>query len=350
MHAEPAETTLHETTGAPANPEASCTGAASRYGRELRQLLVPVTPETFLTEYWQVKPLYIKGTPDKFWELFDRQRFQQAIRRARELSHVPSFRLNAMMPHRIEEEPLTLASMESVTPEEVDELLAQGISICVNDISAADERLAVFARTIKSQMMYLGRVRFNCYVSPDGSGADTHFDARVATTLQIEGRKRWRFSARPAIDWPRSNAQAQPDGTPVWMSPWTGSAEWEHLEWVDEASFMEVVLEPGDVLCLPAGTWHNAKAIGGSLALNLTFSPMGFFDFLVKLLEPVFLEHSGWRGSPPPVFVEQCQSERLPAQVVQYIAERLQELRGFLHALDLQETHIRELWRELTES
>lgn len=349
MRTEQLHMTQRVLADTPRSHERSVVGETPLPGRELYDLLAPVTPDTFLQEYWQVKPLYIQGTPDKFRALFDRQRFYACIHRASALRHVPSFRLGAIIPPR-DDEPLTpLTFTETVQPEEVDTLLAAGITICVNDISAADSQLAAFAHTIKSQMAYLGHVRFNCYVSGDGSGADTHFDARVATTLQIEGRKRWRFSARPALAWPRANAQLQQDGTPVWMSPWIGTEPWERLERVDEASFTEVILEPGDVLCLPAGTWHNAKAIGESLALNITFSPMNFVSLLTKILETAFVPHAGWRGSPPPVYGAELPPGKLPAQVEQYLVERLQELRAFLDTLDLQGPCVPTLWRELVE-
>ena len=39
-------------------------------GRELRDLLDPVSPETFFAEYWERKPLFIKGGIDKLERLF----------------------------------------------------------------------------------------------------------------------------------------------------------------------------------------------------------------------------------------------------------------------------------------
>lgn len=317
-------------------------------GHELRDLLAPLEPDVFFKEYWQVRSAFIKGVPEKFSGLFDRERFYRSVSRARELDHIASFRLNALRSGK-EDEPLTLASMECIVPEDVDRLLAEGMTICVNDICAVDDKLSSFARAVKLQMGYVGNVRFNCYLSPDGSGADRHFDARVSTTLQIEGRKRWRFSPRPAIDWPLSNAQIDFDGVPRWMSPWSGNEGWERLEPVDEDQFDEVILEPGDVLCLPAGTWHSAKAIGGSLALNLAFSPMAFFSFLSRMLEAAFLSRDTWRSGPPPTVAEEMTSDRLPMKVEFYLAERLQELRDFLEAVDTKEPGVFKLWQDLVK-
>jgi len=235
--------------------------------------------------------------------------------------------------------------MERATPEEVDRKLAEGLTVCANDIGVGDQRLTFFGRTIREQMSYVGNVWFNCYLSPDGSGANTHFDCTVTTALQIEGSKRWRYSQLPVIDLPPSNAQAREDGTPLWMLPSLGCAEWDRLEHVDEAAFNEVVLEPGDLLYLPAGTWHNAKAIGVSLALNMVFDPMSFFNFLMHIIEPHFTPHVGWRGNPPPVYYENVHTGRLPLEVQSYLRDRFQELREFIDSFNLDGVVVNDIWR-----
>src|SRR5215510_16533913 len=52
----------------------------------LGDLLAPLTPETFTTEYWGRKALFIKGAPDKLQRLFpggfQRDDLYRAIRKA----------------------------------------------------------------------------------------------------------------------------------------------------------------------------------------------------------------------------------------------------------------------------
>lgn len=317
---------------------------------ELLKLLAPVKLETFLFEYWQEKSMFIKGAPTKFQDIFDRQRFYKAIACADKLRHVPSFQILAMMPNA-EDDVLAATSMNMarIDPADIDDLLAQGITICVNDISAADEELAAYARNIKAQMLYTGPVRFNCYLSPANSGADMHFDARASTTLQLEGSKRWLFARSPALTWPLSNAQCGYDGSPIWALPWAGREAWEQLAPIDEVPFAEVVLEPGDVLYLPAGTWHDVKATAtGSLALNLSFGTLGFFNLLTRVLEPFFLQNAAWRAGPPPVVGTAMLSEEVPAEVAQYLLQRLGELRSFIEMFDPKDERVQRVWRNLT--
>ena len=111
-----------------------------------------------------------------------------------------------------------------------------------------------------------------CYLSPRGYGFNAHFDAHIVTQLQIEGRKRWRYSVRPGVVDPLDNGFADEGGEVrvIGRSP-SELRSWERAS-VADATFEEVVLEPGDLLCLPPGTWHEAKAVERSLALNVAFS------------------------------------------------------------------------------
>lgn len=318
----------------------------SSTGHELRDLLAPLTPTEFLAEYWQRRPVFIKGQPEKFLGLFSRQEFDAALQSGARRTDLPSFQINIIAPSLGNGK---LAHMKGISPDEVDLKMREGFTVCVNDIGVGDEKLTFFSRMIREQMSYIGSVWFNCYLSPDGSGAGTHFDSAVTTSLQIEGRKRWRYSARPAFDLPISNAQLRGDGTPVWTLPWVGGEPWQKLENVDEATFTEVILEPGDLLYLPAGTWHNAKALGHSLALNLAFSPLSFVEMLAQLIEPEFQSRVEWRASPPPIYFEDIPpSEGLPATVQTYITERLKEMQAYIAGLDPAGPEISAMWRRLT--
>ena len=107
------------------------------------------------------------------------------------------------------------------------------------------------------------------------------------TTVQLEGTKRWRVSPTPGVPFPVDNAFLDESGTIRYNGRTPGSlAAWERPA-VDRDAFVEVLLRPGDVLCLPAGTWHEAKAAGGpSLALNFSFSPADVAAVLLDLVGP----------------------------------------------------------------
>jgi hypothetical protein len=48
-------------------------------GNELTALLAPIAPEIFVHEYWAKKPLFVKGTKDKFAGLFSSETFSHVL-------------------------------------------------------------------------------------------------------------------------------------------------------------------------------------------------------------------------------------------------------------------------------
>jgi hypothetical protein len=312
-------------------------------GEELRHLLAPITPAQFLDEHWSRRSLYIPGGEKTFAWLFDLERFRSAATRAARRGG-GRFQLAAHVKSR-PDEPLTLTYSDPIEPDQVDAVLARGDSVCATDIGAGDSRLSSYADAVCRQLGFAGTARFNCYLSPGGVGASLHFDVRMSTTLQIDGRKRWRFATEPSIAWPPSGAQLDQDGHPVWMYPWIADDGWTALRRPAPAELEEVVLEPGDVLCVPAGCWHEACAVDGpSLALNLSFGAVSFADMLRTLLTQAFDGDEAWRSGPPPVSMAE-RSADMPAAVQQYLAARLRELASFVDDLDPAGPQLAALWR-----
>jgi ribosomal protein L16 Arg81 hydroxylase/predicted enzyme related to lactoylglutathione lyase len=305
---------------------------------ELQDLLDPVTPEEFLAEYWERRSLHVPGPADKFHGLFSRSAFDRAVANHER----DGIYLRVSFDH--EREPHRVSVHLPVRAEEIDHYLEQGASVCADPIDRGDVALAEYAARVARQLHFTGRYSVKAYLSADGCGFNTHFDKGIATTLQIEGRKRWRYSTGPAVPFPRGNALLGPDGRARYVGRLPSSLDgWEHVEGVDEGQFEEVVLEPGHLLCLPAGTWHNAKAIGHSLALNLSFQPVDFLSFLATALRPMLDADPRWRRSLPAVI--EAAGDGLPAPVAGFVADRLEELRGLLARLDTRDDRLGGHWR-----
>jgi ribosomal protein L16 Arg81 hydroxylase len=208
----------------------------------LSEILDPVSVEQFVEEYFEKRPLYVPGRAEKFDSFFRTQDFKENLDRVTEI--------RAVFP---------LLRQAHIGIADIPDMLKAGASICVTGMDEAHETLEHMVSAVTARLHYSGKVSVRSYLSPTGSGFDMHFDARVASTLQISGRKRWWYKVDPKTRFPRKN------------SP--------HTEYLSEAGFeppersdMEtVLLSPGDFLCIPAGTWHCAKAEEDSLALNLAF-------------------------------------------------------------------------------
>lgn len=276
----------------------------SALGSELRALLHPVTPEAFVREYWGQKPLFVKGFPDKYRGLFDREAFVKALSGP---PAPPDF-LHASFDKKGGDPMLGApgtpkdmpATVFAASPEQAGALYAGGATLCATQLESRVPSLAPFVAAIKRQLGYPGRVTFNAYLSPAGSGFNWHFDMRIASTFQIDGTKRWRYSNRPCVPWPQANGVLRTDGSGRYVDAKVGTEGWARIPAFDEKAVTEVLLEPGDLLILPAGTWHDAcGGSSGSLALNLSFTPVSYAVLLRDLLESMLSADPAWRSPAP---------------------------------------------------
>ncbi|HEY0639724.1 MAG TPA: cupin domain-containing protein, partial [Pseudonocardiaceae bacterium] len=289
----------------------------------LDALLHPVPTGRFLAEHWQRRPLHLTGWPGRFGDLFGLAALRTALTRHEE----------AGLLVRVSGDHLGdgggAAAHVVVGPADVAGHLRGGASVCVDGIHRADPALAGLAETLRRGLGHAGPVDVKCYLSPAGYGFNTHFDAHVVTTLQLEGRKRWRISRTPGVEFPVDNAFLDEHGevrcvgrTPGSLRPWERPA-------VDPGDFVDVLLGPGDVLCLPAGTWHDAKAVDGhALALNVSFSAADVLGLLVDVAGRRLRELPAWRAGLP-VLPPGAPAGDLARG---FLAERVEELVGALRA------------------
>lgn len=322
-------------TGAPAPQEMS----------PLSDFLAPLGIEEFVRDYWAAEALYVPGQPAKFRDVFDEPRFRVAVAPHPGLPDDPGFQLNAILPDRAGR-PLTRMSTERVRPETVDDVLARGITLCVNKISARDARLHDLAGAAARELGWTGAVWFNAYLSPDDSGADLHWDTQVTTTLQISGRKRWRYAARPSVAWPERTAYMAPDGTVTYYGREPEAAGIRELH-ADPTVFEEVLLEPGDLLCLPAGTWHSAKAIGHSLALNLAFSRPRTADVVAGVIQSLLSLEPDWRSALRPAPGAGAAGTDVPSDLLEILAERVAQAAQALGSVPRGDRAVADAWRRL---
>jgi ribosomal protein L16 Arg81 hydroxylase/predicted enzyme related to lactoylglutathione lyase len=309
-------TTADVTTGPAVTVTAD--GPAPPGTPEPAALLHPLTTAAFLDGYWQRRPLHLTGWAGRLAGLFDLAALREVLARG------PGSGLLVRVSDDHDGDDGGASAHVVVDAAEAGARLLDGVSVCVDGLDRADARLAAYADRLRRQLGHAGPVAVRCYLSPAGYGFNTHFDAHVVTTLQLEGTKRWRFSRTPAVDFPVDNAFVDDAGevrvvgrTPGSLRPWERAA-------VDRADSAEVLLRPGDVLCLPAGTWHEAKAVGGhSLALNVSFSPGDVLSLLADAAATRLRDLASWRAGLPSLPVDMASAR-------EYLTARVQEL---IHAL-----------------
>ncbi|MFC8226401.1 cupin domain-containing protein [Streptomyces sp. NPDC057287] len=100
-------------------------------------------------------------------------------------------------------------------------------------------------------------VQANAYVTPpQNRGFDAHYDVHDVFVLQIEGTKRW-IVHEPVL----------PD--PLRDQPWTDHRSAVADRATHDRPHLDTVLHPGDVLYLPRGWLHAARA-QGQVSIHLT--------------------------------------------------------------------------------
>lgn len=235
---------------------------------DLAHLLAPLAPEVFFKEYWNRRALYLPGEIRKFADLFGRTAFDAAVH------HCSQLKINYM-------DERGWPSERKITPAEIPDLLANGKTICAGEVNSGDSVLTNFLASFKNQFLLTGTFYFNAYLSPDGAGFGLHLDNHPVWIFQIEGQKRWRFSEEPGLPQVVTNVSFPQDRNSLKL-PWGTVAR------PAPESLCEVTLNPGDLLYLPKGAWHQAQAVGGgSLALTLAQGGAMGIDILQYALAPL---------------------------------------------------------------
>jgi hypothetical protein len=215
---------------------------------EFAGLLAPTGLDAFFADYWNRRPFRAAGDPNRLAGLFSQAEFDRLLSHCEQLKAGFYDRKGWFCDFPI-------------NPGQVKRLLEAQMTICAG-VLPAEGALGEFLALYRRGVTFAGVVYLNAYLSPDGQGFGLHLDDHPVWILQIDGSKRWSVSPEIGVPEPVRGFSFPPDRTVL-------NVPWGRFERPDESRFFEVTLEPGDVLYLPAGTWHKARAIGHSLALTM---------------------------------------------------------------------------------
>ena len=275
--------------------------------------------DTFFRRHWEQRSLHIPhGDPRRFSGLISHETFfEREVQRCRHLKASTRDASGWSVEVRIQ-------------PEQAAKMFRAGMTICASmleETGAIGELIATYRRAITTA----APPHVNCYYSPDQRGYGLHFDTHPVWILQVAGSKQWTVSYEPAVRNPPFNVIFPPDRDRVTL-PWITL---DRPDVRDRERFMDVRLDPGDVLYIPAGGWHAARADGSSLALTLALGRMAtldLFDYLVVQTAQRRMHDVTARLSPLP-------SPDLPgharhrAELLQRVGADLDRLKGLVQRL-----------------
>ena len=221
--------------------------------RDLHQLLGGLTPEAFLSGWWQKKPLLIRNAIPAFKPLISKAELFALAKRDEVESRLVSRR---GLVWQLDQGPFAARDFKR-TQNEKWSLLVQGVNLHSIQADALLRRFCFipYARLDDLMISYAN----------DGGGVGPHFDSYDVFLLQAQGRRRWRVSLQ-------QDRKLVPNAPLKILKNFKYTMEW--------------ILEPGDMLYLPPGCAHDGVAIGECMTYSI-----GFRAPSAQELARGFLEH-----------------------------------------------------------
>lgn len=231
------------------------------------EIMAPLGIARFLADYDGQKPLHLKGEPDKFAQVMSWATLNALLGQATIWSQ------NSMQ-LVLDKEPVAASRYCAAAigrdggqvlrpdPDKVKDFLRRGATLVANDIDHLSAGLTAFAHAMEQALG--GKVQGNLYLSSRRRpGFAAHFDTHDVYAVHVEGTKTWFIYEGRAAD---------PIAHPMFKSYGR-----EHHEQAKGKLLMEVRMEPGDLLYLPRGQYHDALADEGGavhVAFGITY-PIG---------------------------------------------------------------------------
>ena len=217
------------------------------------------TPAEFLREYWQKRPLLVRGAYPDFTGFLDRAQLCALSTREDVESRLVR---GAGLDYTLERGPIRRSTLRKL-PGRDWTLLVQGVNL-------HDRR----GEALLGAFDFVSRARLDdlmvSYAAP-GGGVGPHFDSYDVFLLQGFGRRRWQVSAQRDLD-------LLPDAPLKLLADFRPEQEW--------------LLEPGDLLYLPPQFAHWGVAEDACTTYSIGFRAPGarelaheFFNYLQDRLD-----------------------------------------------------------------
>lgn len=127
-----------------------------------------------------------------------------------------------------------------------------------------------------------------------GARTRAHFDAVDTLTLQLKGSKRWRLAPNELAPHP-TDSWGTLDGSEKKAELWQYGHD--ELPATMPAGAEEFLLEPGAMLNVPRGFWHETESDEESVSLHMHRVPLPWADAVLVSLRALLLRDPTWRES-----------------------------------------------------
>jgi len=238
-----------------------------RSGLGLAELVHPLSPKVFLSDYWQQKPYVCHGALDRFAGLAAIPELR-TIEALLETWRGPA---EAWAP-RGTGNPVITAEGHQLSA-----FFDSGYTLYLSRVEQHVPALVPFARRMELELgMRVGEIYFEAFIS-QGTGSVVHFDPNVTINIQLLGSKKWWVAenehlVNPHLGWAvgteideqmlRYSRQPFPTRMP------RGATSFEARK--------------GTLVYLHPGYWHSTRNHEPSLSLLYTINPPSWTELLVE--------------------------------------------------------------------
>jgi len=215
-------------------------------------ILAPITPDNFFTEYQGRRWLHVPNRPRP--DALGRDKFSDVMTRAKLDGLVATIGLWNAQSLQMARDSAMVSARDYCDGEgkpdaqKVKALLENGASLVLNDIDLQAPGLtgvSAVARALEETLE--AKAQANLYSSPrERQAFATHYDSHDVYAVHVEGEKLWRIyegRANLPIEHPAFKSQTPEENV---------RAKGEVIA--------EVLMKPGDLLYLPRGQYHDALA------------------------------------------------------------------------------------------
>lgn len=256
----------------------------------LPEIIAPMTSDDFFNSYWPYEPLFIPAFAGKLESLFELPQLQDlelliAARQRKVRACLPDFDDEYSSIH--------------LDPQDAMKAYRNNMTLVFDAMQMQDETIAAALKNIRKDLGLvtggaendLCKARSIAYATPAGCGTRLHFDANANFVIQIKGSKKWRLAPNESVDCPTERFTTGSLEMPAALEK---QCHAPLIDFLDEDA-MEVLMEPGCVLYVPRGYWHETTTEEDSLSLNFTFSQPTWADIFTKSIQELLLRSPEWR-------------------------------------------------------
>lgn len=171
-------------------------------------------------------------------------------------------------------------------------LFRMGLSLYLTDIADCIPALNPLLRSLEQELgAPAGCARIGAFAAARGNGVTCHMDAEEVLSIQLAGRKRFRYAlaADLANPWGRQLNPGDPCDEALYPQVGGGFPD------PKKASFESAEMRPGSVLFMPRGTWHETEADEDSLSVSIIVRMPTALDCALSALRDRLLQDARWR-------------------------------------------------------